>query len=178
MFQGYNKIKELKQQLSSRINLKDVIFEYNGKIMHDYKSLDYYHIEDEDIIKAVYVGERVYAGPPIVNNTYSSNINCQDKRGKIGEFYGYHIKGSNEGSVWGDGVYTDDSNIAKAAVLEGKCQLGEEKTICIRIVEGKSSYSSCSKNGISSSSWGQWGGSYIFNKSQILYKKLSNKKLI
>jgi len=108
------------------------------------------------------MGKGLFEIISIVNNTYSSNINCQDKRGKIGEFYGYHIKGSNEGSVWGDGVYTDDSNIAKAAVLEGKCQLGEEKIICIEIVEGKSSYSSCSKNGISSSSWGQWDGSYIF----------------
>ena len=159
---GYTKIKELKQQLSDRVhqNFLDFEFRYDGYLMLDNKSLEDYDIEDEDIIYACphYAG----GGPPIVNNTYSSNINCQDKRGTNGE-YGYRIKGSNEGSVWGDGVYTDDSNIAKAAVLEGKCQLGEEKTIYIRIVEGKSSYSSCSKNGINSSSWGQWDGSYIFH---------------
>ena len=85
-----------------------------------------------------------------------------DKRGKVGEEYGYKITGSTEGTVWGDGIYTDDSNIAKAAVLEGKCKIGENCTVCIKIIESKSSYGSCTKNGISSSSWGHWDGSYIF----------------
>ena len=90
-----------------------------------------------------------------------------DKRGKIGEYYEYKIKVSEEGTVWGDDIYTDDSNIAKAAVLEGKCKLGEEKVICIKIIEGKSSYSSCSKIGLSSNSYGYWDGSDIINWYQI-----------
>ena len=45
---------------------------------------------------------------------------------------------------------------------EGKCKIGQEIQICIKIIEGKSSYGSCSKNGISSSSYGYWDGSYIF----------------
>ena len=73
------------------------------------------------------------------------------------------IIGSTEGTVWGDGVYTDDSNIAKAAVLEGKCKIGEDNEVCIKIIEGKSSYGSCTKNGISTSSYGSWYGSYIFS---------------
>ena len=63
----------------------------------------------------------------------------------------------------GDGIYTDDSNIAKAAVLEGICKIGENKDVCIKIIEGKSSYGSCTKNGISTSSYGSWYGSYIFS---------------
>ena len=100
--------------------------------------------------------------PESVNDTYSSDIDCMDKRGKIGETYYYKIKGSDEGRVWGDGIYSDDSNIAKAAVLEGKCELGEETIVKIKIIEGQSSYGSCTKNGIRSLSWPYWPGSYVF----------------
>ena len=156
----YTKVIELKERLASIRHLRFQEFMFDGELLNDYETLDSYGIEDGDVIYAQYFV--CGGGPPIVNNTYSSNINCTDKRGKIGEEYCYNIKGSNEGTVWGDGIYTDDSNIAKAAVLEGKCKIGEEKLICIRIIEGKSSYGSCSKNGISSSSYGYWDGSYIF----------------
>ena len=59
-------------------------------------------------------------------------------------------------------IYTDDSNIAKAAVLEGKCQLGQEKIVGIKMIEGKSSYSSASRYGVSSVTYGSWPASYIF----------------
>ena len=129
--------------------------------MEDDESLDYYGVEDHDIIHA---NPKIMmaGGPPIVNESYSSNINCMDKRGKVGEEYCYKITGSTEGTAWGDGIYTDDSNIAKAAVLEGKCKIGENRIVCIKIIESKSSYGSCTKNGISTSSWGHWDGSYRF----------------
>ena len=150
---GSTTIRELKDLLSSRIddNYKcDFIF--GGELMEDDESLDYYDIEDGDMIieRGIYMG----GGPPYANESYSSNINCMDKRGKIGEYYEYKIIGSTEGTVWGDGIYTDDSNIAKAAVLEGKCKIGENREVCIKIIEGKSSYGSCTKNGISTSSYG------------------------
>ena len=127
---GSTTISELRYELSKRIgrsNISDFIF--NGELLRDDKSLDYYDVEDGDMILAVPL--YVAGGPPIVNETYSSNINCMDKRGKIGEFYGYKIIGNTEGTVWGDGIYTDDSNIAKAAVLEGKCKIGENCTVWI-----------------------------------------------
>ena len=117
---GSTTIRELKNLLSSRIHGDNILslFLFGGEQMREDKSLDYYDVEDGDTIEVVAVRG---AGPPIVNETYSSNINCMDKRGKIGEYYEYKIIGSTEGTVWGDGIYTDDSNIAKAAVLEGKC---------------------------------------------------------
>ena len=154
--------RELKNLLSSIYpDAYQKEFEFNQEIMRDDKSLDYYDIEDNDTIieRGIYKG----GGPPYANESYSSNINCMDKRGKIGECYTYKIIGSTEGTVWGDGIYTDDSNIAKAAVLEGKCKIGENREVCIKIIEGKSSYGSCTKNGISTSSYGYWDGSYIFS---------------
>ena len=161
---GSTRIRKLKGLLSSRIDdnhICDFEFSFNGKLMKDYNSLDYYGVEDHDILIVVFPNI-MGGGPPIVNESHSSNINCMDKRGKVGEEYGYKITGSTEGTVWGDGIYTDDSNIAKAAVLEGKCKIGENCTVCIKIIESKSSYGSCTKNGISTSSWGHWDGSYRF----------------
>ena len=158
---GSTTIRELKNLLSERYHVtSNLQFKFNGECMRDDKSLNYYDVEDGDIIAAVKI---IGGGPPFANETYSSNINCIDKRGKIGEYYSYKIIGSTEGTVWGDGVYTDDSNIAKAAVLEGKCKIGENKDVYIKIIEGKSSYGSCTKNGISTSSYGSWDGSYIFS---------------
>ena len=159
---GSTTIRELKDLLSSRIddNYKCDFF-FGAKLMEDDESLDYYGVEDHDKILAN-PKKMLGGGYPIVNESHSSNINCMDKRGKVGEVYGYNITGSTEGTVWGDGIYTDDSNIAKAAVLEGKCKIGENCTVCIKIIESKSSYGSCTKNGISTSSWGHWDGSYSF----------------
>ena len=157
---GSTTIRELNNLLSSKYRVYgELQFLFDGEYMRDDKSLNYYNVEDGDII----VANIIKGGPLYANETYSSNINCMDKRGKIGEYYCYKIIGSTEGTVWGDGVYTDDSNIAKAAVLEGKCKIGENKEVCIKIIEGKSSYGSCTKNGISTSSYGSWDGSYIFS---------------
>ena len=161
---GSTTVRELKKLLSSRIHsgVGGFLFKFNGQVMRDNNSLDYYDVEDGDII--ICLPSKIQGGgPPIVNESHSSNINCMDKRGKVGEEYRYKITGSTEGTVWGDGIYTDDSNIAKAAVLEGKCKIGENRIVCIKIIESKSSYGSCTKNGISSSSWGHWDGSYIFD---------------
>ena len=158
---GSTTIRELKDLFSSRDTGGIKNFLFDGQVMRDNDSLDYYDVEDGDTI--ICLPSNIHGGgPPIVNGSHSSNINCMDKRGKVGEEYGYKITGSTEGTVWGDGIYTDDSNIAKAAVLEGKCKIGENCTVYIKIIESKSSYGSCTKNGISTSSWGHWDGSYIF----------------
>ena len=170
---GSTPVGKLKYLLSSRIHSGVGDFLFHGQVMRDNDSLDYYDVQDGDTIICNYdikdgdtiigIPQKIYGGgPPIVNESHSSNINCMDKRGKVGEEYGYKITGSTEGTVWGDGIYTDDSNIAKAAVLEGKCKIGENCTVCIKIIESKSSYGSCTKNGISTSSYGHWDGSYIF----------------
>jgi len=70
-------------------------------------------------------------GPPVENDNYSRQIDAINKRGNIGKVYYYKVTGSNEGTVWGYNIYSDDSNIAKAAVLDGKCKLGQEVIVGI-----------------------------------------------
>jgi hypothetical protein len=97
-----------------------------------------------------------------VDDDYLTYITAENRRNNIGEVFHYNIIGSQSGTVWGDHIYTDDSNIAQAAVLEGKCQLGQEKIVGIKMIEGKSSYSSSNRNGVSSVTYGSWPASYIF----------------
>ena len=149
--------KEIARRMHISIPMK-ILFQ--GMILDDDKDLNYYDLEDGDQIMVLNYYEA--GGPPLENNNYDTNINAVNKRENIGNTYYYKIKGSTEGTVWGDHIYTDDSNIAKAAVLEGKCNIGQEKIVAIKMIEGKSSYSSCNKNEISSVSYGSWPASYVF----------------
>ena len=120
------KVIELKKIISQRAGYPAQLF-FKGRELEDYLPLMKYGIEDSDIIKAY---NAVGGGPDPENSDYSTNIHAVNKRDNIGNEYYYKIKGSNEGTVWGDHIYTDDSNIAKAAVMEGKCQLGQETATC------------------------------------------------
>jgi hypothetical protein len=133
---------------------------FGGEVLYDNRYLRDYDIVDGDMI--MQKGGYLAGGPELENSDYSTNIHAVNKRENIGRQYYYKIKGSSEGIVWGDNIYTDDSNIAKAAVLEGKCQLGQEKIVGIKMIEGKSSYSSASRYGVSSVTYGYWPASYIF----------------
>jgi len=114
----YFSVFKLKQKLLERkgIYLEDKPLIYKGRILEDYDTLEDYNIKDGDLIRIIhhYVG----GGPETENKDYSSNINAVNKRENIGREYYYQIIGSNDGTVWGDDIFTDDSNIAKAAVLK------------------------------------------------------------
>jgi hypothetical protein len=69
------------------------------------------------------------------------------------------VTGSTEGPVWGTDIYTDDSNLAVAAVHAGAINIGETKTAYIKILPGEQSYEASVRNGIVSSSYGKWEGS-------------------
>ena len=138
------------------IYLEDI--RYKGKNIVDYNTLEDYNIKDGDLIGIIHY----YVGGGTENKDYLSNINAVNKRENIGSVYYYQIIGSNDGTVWGDDIFTDHSNIAKAAVLKGKWKLGELTIVGIRMIEGKSSYSNSNNNGVSSIAYGSWPASYIF----------------
>ena len=155
-------IFDLKRILSKerRICVGDQSLFFKGQYLKEFDNLRDYNIKDGDHIQVEfnYIG----GGPEPENSDYSTNIHAVNKRENIGKEYYYKIQGSNEGTVWGDHIFTDDSNIAKAAVLEGKCQLGQQVILGIRMIEGKSSYSCATKNGVSSVTYGSWPASYVF----------------
>ncbi|XP_078493689.1 uncharacterized protein LOC100185406 isoform X2 [Ciona intestinalis] len=67
-------------------------------------------------------------------------------------------------SVWGSGVYTDNSYICKAALIDGKLLKNQFQTVHVEILEGQSSYN-VSQNGDPhtwSRSHGPWHRSFRF----------------
>jgi hypothetical protein len=65
-------------------------------------------------------------------------------------------------SVWGTGTYTDDSSVCSAGVHAGRITAAEGGTVRIEIAPGMESYEGSEANGVTSLSYGQWDGSYVF----------------
>lgn len=97
-------------------------------------------------------------------NETPSVINLVTYRGNNGTTYSFLVTGTNQGSVWGgsNGVYTDDSVLGKAAVHAGLLNVGESRIIKVTILAGLKAYTGNTKNGISTTSYGAWSGSFRF----------------
>ena len=65
------------------------------------------------------------------------------------------------GSVWGNGVYTDDSALCHAALHAGAITRAGG-TIRAIMQPGRTSYTGSTRFGVSSKSFGKWSGSYLF----------------
>ena len=83
-------------------------------------------------------------------------------RDRVGQVFQFTLTGTLTGSVWGTDIYTDDSALACAAVHAGVVLSGETKVVTVRILAGQTSYQGSVRNGVTSSSYGSWSGSYSF----------------
>jgi hypothetical protein len=93
----------------------------------------------------------------------ANTINMVNYR-NTSNIYSIMITGDNNnaGVVWGTNIYTDDSNIVKAAMHAGFISHGETKTVYIEMLPGQQSYSASTQNSITSNSYGSFLGSYKF----------------
>jgi hypothetical protein len=64
-------------------------------------------------------------------------------------------------SIWGTDVYTYDSSICSAAVHSGRASLASGGVVTIQIAPGQTSYTGSTRFGVTSSSYGSWGGSFF-----------------
>lgn len=76
-----------------------------------------------------------------------------------GAFY-FSVTGKTNGSVWGTGSYTSDSNLATAAVHAGVLAKGQTGVVKVNITAGQASYAGSTSHGVTSNSYGTWGASY------------------
>ncbi len=81
-------------------------------------------------------------------------------RSRTGETFFFRITGSTSGSVWGTDVYTDDSQLAKAAVHAGVLAIGETGVVAVTILPGQDGYEGSTRNGVTTFSYGRYGGSF------------------
>lgn len=86
--------------------------------------------------------------------------NASSYRGDTGGVYYFYVTGTTEGSLYGTGIYTDDSSIAKAAVHAGVLQANQQGIVKVTILAGQSSYQASTAHGVSSSSYGTWSSSF------------------
>ena len=84
-------------------------------------------------------------------------LNFRDKRGQALYF---RVTGGPFGSVWGTDVYTDDSTLAAAAVHAGALQNGQTGIVKVTPLPGRDSYPGSTRNGLTTSDWGTYSGSY------------------
>ncbi|KAI8481845.1 dendrite reproteinration, partial [Branchiostoma belcheri] len=71
------------------------------------------------------------------------------------------------GSVWGNVIYTDDSSICRAAIHDGRIEeTGGEVTVYKQ--PGRDAYPSSLRNGITTTAYGSWPGSFAFTKSPVM----------
>jgi hypothetical protein len=85
-------------------------------------------------------------------------------RGENGKRYAYicpTIAAIPVDTIWGTDTYTDDSSICLAAVHAGKVTIAGG-TVTIEIKPGQASYTGSTRNGVTSSNYNVWQGSYIF----------------
>jgi hypothetical protein len=92
-------------------------------------------------------------------------IACQ-RRGALDQIVEYSCPaGGSPGFVWGDLVYTDDSSVCSAAVHAGAITAEAGGTVPIRIGSGMVGYVGTTRNGVTSSAWARWPGSFSIEGS-------------
>lgn len=69
--------------------------------------------------------------------------------------------GGDAGSIWGSGVYTDDSSVCTAGVHAGRITFARGGRVTIEIRPGQNSYSASTANGVRTSDYPRWDGSYV-----------------
>lgn len=82
-------------------------------------------------------------------------------RSLVGQVFDFEVRGATQGAIWGTDVYTDDSQLATAAVHTGILAPGETGVVRVTILPGRENYVGSTRHGITSHSYGQWVGSYM-----------------
>lgn len=86
-------------------------------------------------------------------------------RDRVGERFDFDCPGpapASFGTVWGTGTYTDDSAVCVAAVHDGRITPESGGDVTIEMRPGQDEYPGSEANGITSSDWPEWPGSFVF----------------
>jgi hypothetical protein len=90
------------------------------------------------------------------------NADAKSLRGNNGKRYTFTCPaGGAPLTVWGSDVYTDDSSVCTAGVHARVITAAGGGKVTIEIAAGRSSYTASTRNGITTRSYGTWGGSFV-----------------
>ena len=98
------------------------------------------------------------------SNVITNINNLTGYRNRVGQVFEVRVTGSTRGQVWGgsNGIYTDDSSLGAAAVHAGLLKPNEVGVLKVEILSGRNSYTGSTRNGVTSSNWDRWDGSFRF----------------
>jgi hypothetical protein len=114
---------------------------------------------------AVFAGGLVVASSASAQQAITCSTNAQSLTGDPGtEITVTCPAGCTSASVWGTGTYSDDSGVCTAAIHAGALTTAGG-TVRVQIAAGLSSYPPSTANGVTTSSWGSWGRSFVFVSS-------------
>ncbi len=96
----------------------------------------------------------------------AAGTNLQNHRGRVGKRITL-VCPSQKGSepVYGSDVYTDDSPVCSAAVHAGLITLDRGGPVTVVVGGPQASYKGSVRNGVTSKDYGEWPGSYSFDRS-------------
>lgn len=81
-------------------------------------------------------------------------------RDKVGQRFLFEVVGSTTGTIWGSGIYTDDSPLAVTVVHAGLLSPGQRGKVRVLIEPGRDSYPGTTQFGVTSMPYGPFPGSY------------------
>lgn len=104
-----------------------------------------------------------HVGPLQNGETLWWDAHAGSLRGQNGQRFTFTCppNGTASGRLWGSGPYTDDSSICTAAVHAGVITVVNGGRITIEIRPGSDSYAGSTRNGVNSSGYGSWQGSFV-----------------
>lgn len=90
--------------------------------------------------------------------------NATSHRGQNGTSF-VHVcpAGGTFGSVWGSGIFSDDSSICSAAVHAGRLQQAAGGPVTVFVHPGRANYQGSMANGVTSRDYGRFAGSFSFD---------------
>jgi hypothetical protein len=93
----------------------------------------------------------------------SWEANATSLNGKDGETLTLQCSpGGTAHSVWGSDIYTADSSICTAGVHSGLITYQQGGTVTIEVRPGRTIYGCSERNGVTTSSYGSYGQSFVF----------------
>lgn len=103
-------------------------------------------------------GTEITSSAPFVTTWYANSAAFQNYTGEL-ITYLCPANGFYD-SIWGTDIYTNDSGVCTAAVHAGKISTLRGGVINFRILPGQASYAGSTRNGVTSTSYGSWSGSF------------------
>lgn len=133
---------------------------YTGTVRNGVTTSNYGAWHGSYRFESAAAGKGAVQAPPVTTAAHPDPGNLTGYRDRVGQTFLFQVTGTTSGTVWGTDIYTDDSALAVAAVHAGILRPGQSGAVRVTIVPGQGSYTGTSRNGVTTSNYGAWHGSY------------------